>query len=100
MTTHTAADPGPDSQDHGNYGPRGRWWPGLQPTDQQAALRENRGDLGDVAQRRAPLGHVARQVLERRPLVLPVALLGVQLDQLTGLLKGDERDRTRPARRW
>ena len=58
----------------------------LHAAHQQAPLREYGGDLGDVAQRRAPLGHVARQVLERRPLVLRVALLGVQLDQLAGLL--------------
>jgi len=66
--------------------------PRLQPPHQQPALREDSGDLGDVGQRRAPFGHVARQVLERRSLVLRVALLGVQLDELAGLRERDERD--------
>ena len=64
----------------------------LQPPHQQPTLREDRGDLGDVGQRRAPFGQVARQVPERRPLVLRVALLRVQLDELAGLRERDERD--------
>jgi len=51
---------------------------------QQAPLREYCGDLGDVGQRRIRFDHVAGQVLERRALVLRVAFLGVQLDQLLG----------------
>jgi hypothetical protein len=64
----------------------------LQAAHQQAALGEDCGDLGDVGQRRVRLVHVPAEVLERRPLVLRVALLGVQLDQFAGLGERDERD--------
>ena len=74
---------------NGDYAPGPRR---LQPAHHQASFSQKRGDLGDVGQRRVPFGHVAGQVLECRALVLRVALLGVQLDQLAGLLKLNGRD--------
>ena len=58
----------------------------------KAAFGEERGDLGYVGQRRILLVHVARQVLERGPLVLRVALLGLKLHEQAGLRERDERD--------
>ena len=46
-----------------------------------AAARLTRGNVGE---RRAPFGDIARAVLQSRPLVLRVALLGVQLNERTG----------------
>ena len=53
---------------------------------------EQGGDLGNIGERRVRLVHGAAEVLESRPLVLPIALLGVQLDQSAGVGERDEGD--------
>jgi hypothetical protein len=54
--------------------------------------RKVKQDLGDIGERRAPFGEVAGEVLQRRSLVLRVAVLGVELDEPTGVGERDERE--------
>ena len=66
---------GPPSQDGGGtpYSPR-----------IQVALGEQGGNLGHVGERQVRLVHVTAEVLERRPLELPITLLRVQLNEPPG----------------
>ena len=64
----------------------------LQPTHEQVTFGEHGSNLGHVGERRVRLGHVPGEVLECRPLVLPITLLRIQLDECAGLGERDERD--------